>query len=192
MTMPCTPTDSTNVFAFLDAKRKSKLRGGARGKLATPTDVEPLTAAAFVTLLYDNLHDKVTTENSNVLWHLLNAYMWRSMDDRLKQDILEAVRLVCVDVVLTAALKVVSVAYATQTAGTVVVTETMLVEACLRGDLAHLRNWGRPVVHGSTCPLMLAAARNNHPDVMQYLVDELGADVNQREEYSGMTVLHAA
>jgi hypothetical protein len=172
-------------------KRKRKLRSGAGGKLATPTDVEPLTAATFVTLLYDNLHDKVTTENANVLWHLLNAYMRRNMDDRLKQEILEAVRLVCGDVVLTEALKVVDVAYATQTAGALVVTDAMLVEVCERGDLAQLRHWGQQGVRARTWRLLRAAAANNHLDVMRCLVKELGADVKQADD-QGQTTLYVA
>src|SRR5256885_1248824 len=44
---------------------------------------QPPTAALYATLLYENLHDKVSAENSNVLWHLLNAYMHRPLDARL-------------------------------------------------------------------------------------------------------------
>jgi hypothetical protein len=37
-------------------------------------------------------------ENSNVLWHLLNAYMPRELNARLQEEIIEAVKLVCVTV----------------------------------------------------------------------------------------------
>lgn len=29
----------------------------------------------YATLLYESLHNRVSLENSNVLWHLLNGYM---------------------------------------------------------------------------------------------------------------------
>ena len=62
--------------------------------LSVPTDAPPpRTAALYATLLYENLHVQVTSENSNVLWHLLNGYMNRMFDSRLEEEILEAAKL---------------------------------------------------------------------------------------------------
>lgn len=78
---------------------------------------QPRTAALFTTLLYDNLHDKISAENSNVLWHLLNAYMNRPLNARLQEEILEAVKLVCGEQVLSEALAIVNKTYLAQTHG---------------------------------------------------------------------------
>jgi hypothetical protein len=69
--------------------------------------------------------------------------------------------------------------------------EMSITEACKRGDLVQLRRWGRQGVRVSTWPPLLAAVTNGHLDVMRYLVNKLGADVDRVDD-EGQTALHAA
>jgi hypothetical protein len=71
---------------------------------SNPNALPPSACALYATLLYDHLHDKVTAENSNVLWHLLNSYMAREFDSRLQEEMIEAVKLVCGEQILAQAL----------------------------------------------------------------------------------------
>jgi len=70
--------------------------------------VDSSSAANFATLLYDNLHDKVSGDNANVLWHLLNGYMDKAMSARMQEEILEAVKLIAGPDILRAALSAVN------------------------------------------------------------------------------------
>jgi hypothetical protein len=73
----------------------------------------------------------------------------------------------------------------------VVVTEAMLTEAALAGDLDVLRVWARQSVCVATAEPLYIATRGGRLEVLHCLVRELGADVNQKRRH-GVTVLHVA
>jgi hypothetical protein len=59
------------------------------------------------------------------------------------------------------------------------VTESMILEAILAGDLERLRKWGRQGVRATTAEPLMHAAESGSLDMVRCLVQELGADVNQ-------------
>jgi hypothetical protein len=68
------------------------------------------------------------------------------------------------------------------------VSEEAIIDACLAGDLAELRRWGRQGVRVSTALPLLQAVRNGASfDVLRCLVKELGANVNQRDNIVALT-----
>jgi hypothetical protein len=73
------------------------------------------------------------------------------------------------------------------------VTEAMLVEACNRGDLGQLRNWGQQGVRVRTHRPLFTAVENIYfdLDLVRCLVNDLGADANQDDDY-GQSAVHVA
>jgi hypothetical protein len=109
-------------YGFISGFHPPEMAPAYAGRSALGLSMPQQTAAVYATLLYENLHDKVTPENSNVLWHLLHgmrlacsicglsravefadisssllcaAYMNRPMDLRLQEEMIEAVKLIC-------------------------------------------------------------------------------------------------
>jgi hypothetical protein len=79
----------------------------------------------------------------------------------------------------------------TSTRAPVQVSGDAVVQACIRGDVVHLRRWARRGFRvTSTEPLYNAVTENNY-EVVKCLVRELGADVNQPGE-KGVTPLGLA
>jgi hypothetical protein len=61
------------------------------------------------------------------------------------------------------------------------VSEETLIQACADGDLEQLRKWGRDVRLLGVEPL-LTALENSNFEVVRYLLEELGSDVNQADD----------
>jgi hypothetical protein len=87
-------------------------------KAETPNMAEARSKAMtlYATLLYDNLHEQVSPENSTVLWHLLNAFMNQQLDSKLHQEIIVSIKLVCGPNLLNESLPVVNRLYMAQMA----------------------------------------------------------------------------
>ena len=78
----------------------------------------PPLAEVYAMLLYEHLHRQVSTEHSNILWHLFHSYMARPLDARLMEEINEAVKLVCGEEALEAVSDTVLRAYVQKTGHT--------------------------------------------------------------------------
>jgi ankyrin repeat protein len=73
-----------------------------------------------------------------------------------------------------------------------IVSEDAIVDACMSGNLLQLRRWGCQGVRVRTTePLRQSAHSGASFDILSCLVNELCADVNQRDEH-GFTALAAA
>jgi hypothetical protein len=72
------------------------------------------TAALYAALLYEALAGKLTVENANVLWHLLNGYQASVFDSRAEVEICAAVAMVTGKPLLTSVLAVVNKKYRAQ------------------------------------------------------------------------------
>jgi ankyrin repeat protein len=71
-------------------------------------------------------------------------------------------------------------------------SEKAIIDVCLAGNMAQLRQWGEQGVWARTAvPLSQAVHNGGSIDVLSCLVKELGADVNQRDEL-GWTALTSA
>jgi hypothetical protein len=68
------------------------------------------------------------------------------------------------------------------------VTEDMLVDACIGGDMALLQRWVRRGIRVSSAEPLCQAALHGKIDVVRYLVSDLSADVNQADD-QGFTPL---
>jgi hypothetical protein len=73
----------------------------------------------------------------------------------------------------------------------VVVTERMLTLAARAGDLESLTTWARQGVRVATARPLILAIRGGHLKAAQFLVQKLGADVNQATR-NGPTLLMVA
>jgi hypothetical protein len=63
------------------------------------------------------------------------------------------------------------------------VSEEAIVDACISGNIFQLRRWGSQGIRIRTAkPLCGAVLNGASVDVLSYMVKELGADVNQRDE----------
>ena len=82
-----------------DAAGSSASESASTSHPSTPASP---SASVYATLLYEHLHAVVSSEHSNILWHLFHSYMSRPLDARLMEEISEAVRLVCGEEALTA------------------------------------------------------------------------------------------
>jgi hypothetical protein len=59
------------------------------------------------------------------------------------------------------------------------VSENAIIEACIRGDVAQLRRWGRQGVRVKSADFLIDAMfAEVSLDILRCLVKELGADVN--------------
>jgi hypothetical protein len=73
------------------------------------------------------------------------------------------------------------------------VSDEALVAACGRRDLVQLRRWGRQGIRiVSGAPLCVCAFRGARLDILRCLVNDLGADVNQRGNEGGSPLFFAA
>jgi hypothetical protein len=59
------------------------------------------------------------------------------------------------------------------------IIEDVLMEACVRGDISQLRRWAKPGVRVTSAESLCHAVWYGEYEVVQCLVEELGADVNQ-------------
>jgi hypothetical protein len=73
----------------------------------------------------------------------------------------------------------------------VMVTEEMLTEAVKAGDLERLESWARQGVRVTTEGPLYVASQVGCLDVLRFLVREMGANVNQKDQY-GETPLMVA
>jgi hypothetical protein len=77
------------------------------------------------------------------------------------------------------------------TAAAVEVSEEALMQACVRGDLSQLRCWARRGVRVTSAEPLCHAVWYGEYEVVQCLVGELGADVNQAGD-NGITAMYNA
>jgi hypothetical protein len=73
----------------------------------------------------------------------------------------------------------------------VVVTERMLTSAARTGDLESLTTWAKQGARVATVRPLFVATRGGHLEAAQFLVQELGADVNKATR-NGSTLLMVA
>ena len=60
-------------YGYIPGFHPPEMAPSQSGRGALGLSMPQQTAAVYATLLYENLHDKVTLQNSNVLWHLLHG-----------------------------------------------------------------------------------------------------------------------
>jgi ankyrin repeat protein len=72
------------------------------------------------------------------------------------------------------------------------VSEDKIVQACIRGDRAQLRRWARRGIRVSSGRPLVQTAAHGNLDVIRYLVNDVGADVNQADDQGFTPLLMAA
>jgi ankyrin repeat protein len=71
-------------------------------------------------------------------------------------------------------------------------SEDELVQACIRGDMAKLRQSAKRGIRGSSAQPLCQAAALGKLDVMRRLVSDFGGDVNQADDQGNTPLFVAA